>query len=145
MPQSLLSSEQELSVYFQMILKSCHSWVNKPIQHAVTAVHTVIRLDQAVRKEKAVSMRVDLIETRKVTLSQDRKLYGVEMRVEPNYPILGKKASAKVKSIIQQIRDMTDEDIEKLLSKDQNEDPLTTIDNVLIESEGIHIVYRVAK
>ncbi|CAF3077956.1 unnamed protein product [Rotaria sp. Silwood2] len=111
MPQSLLSSEQELSVYFQMILKSCHSWVNKPIQHAVTAVHTVIRLDQAVRKEKAVSMRVDLIEnlkTCKVTLSQDPELYDVEMCAEPSYPILGKKAV------------------------------------VIIESEDVHIIYRVA-
>ncbi|CAF2726674.1 unnamed protein product [Rotaria sp. Silwood2] len=104
----------------------------------------VIHKDRFISKD-VESLKDFVRETRKVTLSQDRKLYGVEMRVEPNYPILGKKASAKVKSIIQQIRDMTDEDIEKLLSKDQNEDPLTTIDNVLIESEGIHIVYRVAK
>ena len=40
---------------------------------------------------------------------------------------------------------MTDTDIEKLLSKGESEGPLTTIDDVPIESEDVHIVYRVAK
>ncbi len=40
---------------------------------------------------------------------------------------------------------MSDTDIEKLLLKGENESPLTVIDDVPIESEDIHIVYRVAK
>ena len=40
---------------------------------------------------------------------------------------------------------MSDTDIEKLLSKGEGESPLTTIDDVPIESEDVHIVYRVAK
>jgi hypothetical protein len=40
---------------------------------------------------------------------------------------------------------MTDTDIEKLLSKGENESPLTVIDDVPIESEDVHVVYRVAK
>lgn len=40
---------------------------------------------------------------------------------------------------------MSDTDIEKLLSKGATDSPLTTIDDVPIESEDIHIVYRVAK
>ncbi len=40
---------------------------------------------------------------------------------------------------------MSDTDIEKLLSKGEGERPLTTIDDVPIESEDVHIVYRVAK
>jgi hypothetical protein len=40
---------------------------------------------------------------------------------------------------------MSDTDIEKLLSKGENESPLTVIDDVPIESEDVHIVYRVAK
>jgi hypothetical protein len=35
------------------------------------------------------------LNVRKVTLSQDRELYGVEMHAEPNYPTLGKKAAHK--------------------------------------------------
>jgi hypothetical protein len=35
------------------------------------------------------------LNVRKVTLSQDRELYGVEMHAEPNYPTLGKKAGGK--------------------------------------------------
>jgi hypothetical protein len=38
---------------------------------------------------------------------------------------------------------MSDTDIEKMLSK--GESPLTVIDDVPIESEDVHIVYRVTK
>lgn len=86
------------------------------------------------------------------------------MRAEPNYPTLGKKAGSKllierfyfiikrklffldkVKSITEKVRGMSDKDIEQLLSKGENESPLTVIDDVPIESEDVHIVYRVAK
>jgi hypothetical protein len=40
---------------------------------------------------------------------------------------------------------MSDTDIEKLLSKGEGESPLTVIDDVPIESEDVHIVYRVGK
>ncbi len=50
-----------------------------------------------------------------------------------------------VKSVIDKIREMSDIDIEKLLSKDENESPLTVIDDVRIELEDIHIVYRAEK
>ncbi|UJR38532.1 hypothetical protein I4U23_031200 [Adineta vaga] len=76
---------------------------------------------------------------------QHRELYGVEMHAEPNFPTLGKKAGGKVKVITEKIRGMTDADIEKLLSKDATESPLTTIEEIPIEHEDVHIVYRVAK
>ena len=103
------------------------------------------------------------LNVRKVTLSQERELYGVEMHAEPNYPTLGKKAGGQFlfrtsnyfsieiffsKSqhlSLKKIRGMSDTDIEKLLSKGENESPLTVIDDVPIESEDVHIVYRVAK
>jgi len=40
---------------------------------------------------------------------------------------------------------MTDADIEQLLPKDELESPLTITDEVPIESEDVHIVYRVGK
>ena len=45
----------------------------------------------------------------------------------------------------EKIRGMSDADIEQLLSKGENESPLTVIDEVPIETEDVHIVYRVAK
>ncbi len=50
-----------------------------------------------------------------------------------------------MKSLTEKIRGMSDTDIEKLLSRGENESPLTVIDDVPIESEDVHIVYRVAK
>ncbi|CAF3618867.1 unnamed protein product [Rotaria sp. Silwood1] len=165
------SSEQELSVHFQMIPKSDHSLVNKNIERAIVAVQTVIGLGRAVRERKIVPMKYSLPEfvvihkdlsvlkdieslehfireglnVRKVTLSQDRELYGVEMRAESNYSTLGKKAGVKIESITQQIREMSNSDIKKLLSNGQDESPLTIIDEVPIESEDVHIVYYIAK
>ncbi|CAM4845574.1 unnamed protein product, partial [Rotaria magnacalcarata] len=148
-----------------------HSLVNKNIERAVAAVQTVIGLGRVVRERKVVPMKYPLPEfvvihkdpsvlkdvesledfvreglnVRKVTLSQDRELYGVEMRAEPNYPILGKKAGAKVKAITEKFRGMSNTDVEKLLLKGEGESPLTVIDDVPIEFEDIHIVYRVAE
>ncbi|CAF2897455.1 unnamed protein product [Rotaria sp. Silwood2] len=76
---------------------------------------------------------------RKVTLSQQCELYDVE----PNHSTLGQKAA--VKSVTEKIREMSATDIEKLLSKDESKSPLTVIDDVPIESEDVHIVYRLAK
>jgi hypothetical protein len=55
------------------------------------------------------------------------------------------KYLAKVKSVTEKIRGMSDTDIEKLLSKGEGESPLTVIDDVPIESEDVHIVFRVGK
>ncbi|CAF3852364.1 unnamed protein product, partial [Rotaria magnacalcarata] len=135
------------------------------------AVQTVIGLGRVVRERKVVPMKYPLPEfvvihkdpsvlkdvesledfvreglnVRKVTLSQDRELYGVEMHAEPNYPTLGKKAGSKVKSVTEKIRGMSNTDVEKLLLKGEGESPLTVIDDVPIEFEDIHIVYRVAE
>ncbi len=74
MPQSSSSSEQELSVHFQMIPKSQFVWflslikkktiwfrkslVNKNIERAVAAVQTVIGLGRVLREQKIVPMKV---------------------------------------------------------------------------------------
>ena len=76
MPQSSSTSEQELSVHFQMIPKSqsvlfCFilqidestilfrtSLTNKDIERAVAAIQTVIGLGRVVRERKVVPMKV---------------------------------------------------------------------------------------
>ncbi|CAF0924607.1 unnamed protein product [Rotaria sordida] len=133
MPRSLSSSEQELSIHFQMIPRSHHLLVNKNIEHAVAAVQTVIGLGRAVRERKVVPMKYPLPElvvihkdesglnVRNVILSQDRELFGIEIRAEPNHPILvikdDDKYFSKTKSINEQIRQMSNTDIEDLLLK----------------------------
>ncbi|CAF3851647.1 unnamed protein product [Rotaria sp. Silwood1] len=143
------SSEEELSVHFQMIPRSQRSSVNEDIECAIVAVQTyplpefvLIHKDESVLKdiESLENFRLNVY---KVTLSQDRELYDVELHAEPNYPTLGKKFG--VKSIAEKIRQMTDTDIEKLLSKGESESPLIIIDDVPIESEGVHFFFRVVK
>ncbi|UJR12101.1 hypothetical protein I4U23_016279 [Adineta vaga] len=171
MPPSATPSEQDLSVHFQLMPKSQKSLVNKEIERGVAAVQTVICMGRVVRERKVVPMKYPLPEfviihkdssvlkdlqsledfvreglnVRKVTLSQDRELYGVEMHAEPNFPTLGKKAGGKVKVVTEKIRGMTDADIEKLLSEGETESSLTIIEEIPIEHEDVHIVYHVAK
>ena len=45
----------------------------------------------------------------------------------------------------EKIRAMTDADIEQLLSKGESASPLTTLEDVPVEFEDVHILYRVAK
>ncbi|CAF1377076.1 unnamed protein product [Rotaria sp. Silwood1] len=164
------SSEEELSVHFRFqdhsslfsiinvnkIFKKNFflriSLVNEDIECAIVAVQTVrwyplpefvlIHKDESVLKdiESLENFRLNVY---KVTLSQDCELYDVELHTEPNYPTLGKKFG--VKSIAEKIRQMTDTDIEKLLSKGESESPLIIIDDVPIESEGVHFFFRVVK
>lgn len=48
-----------------------------------------------------------------------------------------------MKTVTEKIRGMSDTDIEKILSNSDTEGPLTFIDDIPIESEDVHIVYRV--
>ncbi|CAF5107522.1 unnamed protein product, partial [Rotaria sp. Silwood1] len=54
----------------------------------------VIHKDESVLKdiESLENFRLNVY---KVTLSQDRELYDVELHAEPNYPTLGKKFGGK--------------------------------------------------
>ncbi|CAF1288278.1 unnamed protein product [Rotaria sordida] len=101
----------------------------------------VIHKDESILKgiESLENFVRESLNVCKVTLSQDHELYGVELHTEPNYPILGKKVG--VKSIAEKIRQMTDTNIEKLLSKSESKCPLIIIDDVPIESEDVHIFY----
>ncbi|CAF4446091.1 unnamed protein product [Rotaria sp. Silwood2] len=169
-PQSASDSEQALSVHFQMIPRSKFV-IFTNIECVISAVQTVTKLGRLLRERKVVPMKYTLPElvvihkdssilkniesledfireglnVRQIIFSQDNKLYGIEIHVEPNYPILGKKFGVKVKQISEKLRQLSHADIEKLLSKSQDESPLTMLDDVPIEWEDIHIVYRVGQ
>ncbi|CAF3927601.1 unnamed protein product [Rotaria sordida] len=128
------------------------SLVNEDIECTVAAVQiyslpefVVIHKDESILKdiESLENFVRESLNVCKVTLSQDHELYGVELHAEPNYPILGKKVG--VKSIAENIRQMTDANIEKLLSKSESKSPLIIIDDVPIESENVHIFFCVPK
>ncbi|CAF1315677.1 unnamed protein product [Rotaria sordida] len=123
------------------------SLVNEDIECTVAAVQiyslpefVVIHKDESILKdiESLENFVRESLNVCKVTLSQDHELYGVELHAEPNYPILGKKVG--VKSIAENIRQMTDANIEKLLSKSESKSPLIIIDDVPIESENLVVL-----
>ncbi|CAF4790051.1 unnamed protein product [Rotaria sp. Silwood1] len=78
----------------------------------------------------------ETLNVRKITLSQERELYGVE----PNYLTFDKRASGRLKLITKIFRQMTDIDIEKLLLKFETDD--ITID-YSVGSQTSEIAYFV--
>ncbi|CAF0822640.1 unnamed protein product [Rotaria sordida] len=127
------SSQQEISVQFQVITKSQKTLVNKDIERAVAVVQTVIGLGRTVRERKIIPMKYPLPEF--VLIHKDvsvlRDVQSLEDFVREVCLIL--------------LLSLTFIFIIKGLNVRESESPLTTIDDVSIESEDVHIVYRVAK
>ncbi|CAF4235633.1 unnamed protein product [Rotaria sordida] len=127
------SSQQEISVQFQVITKSQKTLVNKDIERAVAVVQTVIGLGRTVRERKIIPMKYPLPEF--VLIHKDvsvlRDVQSLEDFVREVCLIL--------------LLSLTFIFILKGLNVRESESPLTTIDDVSIESEDVHIVYRVAK
>ena len=51
---------------------------------------------------------------RKVTFETDRSAYGVELRAEPEIPILGRRLGKEAKKVFAAIRELSSDQIEKL-------------------------------
>lgn len=61
------------------------------------------------------------LNVRKVTFATDRSAYGVELRAEPEIPILGKRLGKEAKNVFAAIRLLNTEQIEKLREVGQME------------------------
>ncbi|CAF1475600.1 unnamed protein product [Didymodactylos carnosus] len=172
-PSLLTTDIQGQSVHFQMIPQAQKSLINLPIEKAVAAVQMVIGLARVVRERKAVPMKYPLPElvvihkddtilesiksledfvaeglnVRKVTLTKDRELYGVEMKAEPNHPTLGKKAGSKFQALMRKIQEMSDSDIERFLNRNNENGTVEEfkINDVPIENEDLRVTYKVVK
>ncbi|CAF1021130.1 unnamed protein product [Rotaria sordida] len=127
------SSQQEISVHFQVIPKSQKTLVNNDIERAVAVAQTVIGLGRTVRERKIIPMKYPLPEF--VAIHKDvsvlKDVQSLEDFVREVCLIL--------------LLSLTFIFILKGLNVRESESPLTTIDDVSIESEDVHIVYRVAK
>ncbi|CAF0757800.1 unnamed protein product [Rotaria sordida] len=127
------SSQQEISVHFQVIPKSQKTLVNNDIERAVAVAQTVIGLGRTVRERKIIPMKYPLPEF--VAIHKDvsvlKDVQSLEDFVREVCLIL--------------LLSLTFIFIIKGLNVRESESPLTTIDDVSIESEDVHIVYRVAK
>ena len=54
------------------------------------------------------------LNVRTVTFTTDKSKYGVELRAEPQIPILGRRLGKEAKNVFKLIRELTDAEIENL-------------------------------
>ncbi|PSN31656.1 Isoleucine--tRNA ligase [Blattella germanica] len=135
------------SVHYLMMPEPRGSLINEDIERAVSRMQTVIDLGRVIRDRQTIPVKYPLPEVvvihqdekclqaiksleryileelnvRKVTVTTDKKKYSVTLRAEPDHKILGARLKGAFKPVMQAIKGLTDEELQRFLSKGEME------------------------
>jgi len=130
------------SVHYKLIPCSRDHLINKDIEKAVSHMQSVIQLGRIVRDRKIIPTKYPLPEIvvihrddevlrdivslksyileelniKKLTVTTDKEKYGVKLRAEPDHKTLGARLKGEFKQIIQAIKDLSDEELQKFVA-----------------------------
>ncbi|KYM99997.1 PREDICTED: isoleucine--tRNA ligase, cytoplasmic [Cyphomyrmex costatus] len=130
------------SVHYKLISHPRHHLINKDIEKAVSHMQSVIQLGRIVRDRKIIPTKYPLPEIvvihrddkvlrdivslksyileelniKKLTVTTDKEKYGVTLRAEPDHKTLGARLKGEFKQIIQAIKELSDEQLQKFVS-----------------------------
>uniref|UniRef100_A0A1B0D7A9 Isoleucine--tRNA ligase, cytoplasmic n=1 Tax=Phlebotomus papatasi TaxID=29031 RepID=A0A1B0D7A9_PHLPP len=131
------------SVHYQMMPSAKKTRIDRKIERSVSNMQSVIELGRILRDRKTIPIKYPLPEivvihqseeflediksleefivselnVRKMILSSDREKYGVSMKAEPDFKVLGQRLKTDFKEVTQAIRQLTDEDIQDGIKK----------------------------
>ena len=134
---------QDGSIHFQMMPEVNEDVIKLEIERAVGNMTNVIQLGRTIRDRKTVPEKYPLPEivvirpeqaeldeirvlegyikeqlnVRNVSFSTDRSAYGIELRAEPEIPILGKRLGKQAKNVFAAIRQLSSKEVETLKEK----------------------------
>ncbi|CAH0587986.1 unnamed protein product [Chrysodeixis includens] len=140
--RQLLSGDSLESVHFNMITDPRLDLVNTDIERAVQRMQSVIELGRVVRDRKTVPIKYPLPEMvvihrdpvyledvkslekyvleelniKKVHLTSDKAKYGITLRAEPDHKVLGTRLKGDFKAITQALKDLNNEQCEKVIA-----------------------------
>ncbi|XP_038221814.1 isoleucine--tRNA ligase, cytoplasmic [Zerene cesonia] len=140
--RQLLPGDSLESVHFNMIPEPRIELVDSNIERAVERMQAVIELGRIVRDRKTIPIKYPLPEmvvihqdqtylddinsllkyvleemnVKRVLLSSDKEKYGITLRVEPDHKILGARLKGDFKAVTQALKDLNNEQCEKLIS-----------------------------
>lgn len=140
--RQLLPGDSLDSVHFNMIPDAKEDLVDKDIERAVQRMQTVIELGRVVRDRKTVPIKYPLPEmivihreetylndvkslesyvleemnVKKILLTSDKEKYGITLRAEPDHKVLGARLKGDFKAVTQGLKNLTNEQCEKLIS-----------------------------
>lgn len=130
------------SVHYKLIPHSHDCLINKNIEIAVSHMQLVIQLGRIVRDRKVIPTKYPLPEivvihrdtdvlkdivslksyileelnVKKLTVTTDKHKYGVTLRAEPDHKTLGARLKGEFKQIIQTIKELSDEQLQKFVA-----------------------------
>ena len=126
------------SIHYQMIPDACVELIDEKIEHAVSCMQTVIELGRVVRDRKTIPVKYPLPEivvihqdvnilndvlslksyileelnVKCLTLTTNKKEYGVKLRAEPDHKTLGARLKGEFKAVTSAIKELTDEELQ---------------------------------
>lgn len=135
------------SIHYVMLPEPRSVLIKEDIEKAVALMQTVIDLGRVIRDRKTIPVKYPLPEVvvihqdekslhqivsleryileelnvRKVTVTTDKRTYGVTLRAEPDHKTLGARLKGAFKTVMQAIKELTDEEIQKFLSSGKME------------------------
>ncbi|XP_024884154.1 isoleucine--tRNA ligase, cytoplasmic [Temnothorax curvispinosus] len=130
------------SVHYKLIPPPRDYLINKDIEKAVSHMQSVIQLGRIVRDRKVIPTKYPLPEivvihrdaevlkdivslksyileelnVKKLTVTTDKQKYGVTLRAEPDHKTLGARLKGEFKQIIQAIKELSDEQLQKFVA-----------------------------
>ncbi|CAH2087040.1 unnamed protein product [Euphydryas editha] len=138
----LLPGSSLESVHFNMIPEPRLDLVDTNIERAVQRMQAVIELCRVLRDRKTIPIKYPLPEmiiihqdqtylkdikslltyvleemnVKKIELSSDKEKYGITLRVEPDYKVLGARLKGDFKAVTQALKDLNNSQCEKLIA-----------------------------
>lgn len=140
--RQLLPGDSLESVHFNMIPDPKLDLVDTDIERAVQRMQTVIELGRVLRDRKTIPIKYPLPEmivihqdqtylndvkslenyvleemnVKKVQLTSDKEKYGITLRAEPDHKILGVRLKGDFKAVTQALKDLNNDQCEKLVA-----------------------------
>ncbi|XP_015766182.1 PREDICTED: isoleucine--tRNA ligase, cytoplasmic-like [Acropora digitifera] len=143
-PETMKSGETE-SIHYLMLPKAREDLIDKEIERRVALMLSVIELGRVVRERKTLPIKYPIPEivvihqqqqslddvlsletyikqelnVRKITVSSDKDKFGVRLKAEPDNQTLGRRLKGAFKEVSQQIKGLSDEEIQVFQEKGQ--------------------------
>ncbi|CAH0724977.1 unnamed protein product, partial [Brenthis ino] len=140
--RQLLPGSSLESVHFNMLPEPKLDLVDTNIERAVQRMQSVIELGRVLRDRKTIPIKYPLpvmivihqdqtylddinslvtyvleeMNVKKVELTSDKEKYGITLRVEPDHKILGARLKGDFKAVTQALKDLNNEQCEKLIA-----------------------------
>ena len=150
------------SIHYEMMPDPCLRLINQDIEKAVSCMQTVIELGRIVRDRKTIPVKYPLPEivvinqdqrvvddivslksyileelnVKTLTVTTNKQKYGVTLKAEPDHKNLGARLKGEFKSVMANIKELTDEQLQKFV-----EDKKIIVQGHTLEEQDIRLSY----